>query len=306
MNSPGNRERGVAILMALVILAVATGITSALLWDRSLAVHRSTLLAAQRQAWQYDIGAEAWVEQILKRSAGKNDTLGSPWAQHLPPLPVQGGVIVGGVEDLEGRLNLNDLIGKNGKTDTNTLAALKRLLEVLQINPDIADAIADWTDADDNITSPGGAESGYYASLDPPYAPANGPFYSTSTLRLVKGVTPEVYARLAPYVAALPETDTPININTAPAPVLAAVVPDFSLAQAKSLVAQRGRNGFQSIDQFTKEVQRKITFPLSLKSTYFLLKVTTTIGSTQLSLYSVIFRNDQGQVQSIARSLAPI
>ena len=306
MNSPGNRERGVAILMALVILAVATGITSALLWDRSLAVHRSTLLSAQRQAWQYDIGAEAWVEQILKRSAGKNDTLGSPWAQHLPPLPVQGGVIVGGVEDLEGRLNLNDLIGKNGKTDTNTLAALKRLLEVLQINPDIADAIADWTDADDNITSPGGAESGYYASLDPPYAPANGPFYSTSTLRLVKGVTPEVYARLAPYVAALPESNTPININTAPAPVLAAVVPDFSLAQAKSLVAQRGRNGFQSIDQFTKEVQRKITFPLSLKSTYFLLKVTTTIGSTQLSLYSVIFRNDQGQVQSIARSLAPI
>jgi len=306
MNSPGNRERGVAILMALVILAVATGITSALLWDRSLAVHRSTLLAAQRQAWQYDIGAEAWVEQILKRSAGKNDTLGSPWAQHLPPLPVQGGVIVGGVEDLEGRLNLNDLIGKNGKTDTATLAALKRLLEVLQINPDIANAIADWTDADDNVTSPGGAESGYYASLDPPYAPANGRFYSTSTLRLVKGVTPVVYARLAPYVAALPETNTPININTAPAPVLAAVVPDFSLAQAKSLVAQRGRNGFQSIDQFTNEVQRKIAFPLSLKSTYFLLKVTTTIGSTQLSLYSVIFRNDQGQVQSIARSLAPI
>ncbi|HYW75202.1 MAG TPA: type II secretion system minor pseudopilin GspK [Gammaproteobacteria bacterium] len=305
MKSPGNRERGVAILMALVILAIAAGITSALLWDRSLSVHRSALLAAQRQAWQYDLGAEAWVEQILKRSAGKNDTLGSAWAQHLPPLPVQGGVIVGGVEDLQGRLNLNDLIGNKGTTDTTTLAALKRLLTILQINPDVANAIADWADANDNVTSPGGAESGYYASLDPPYAPANGRFYSVSTLRLVKGVTPQIYARLAPYVTALPETNTPININTAPAPVLAAIIPDFSLARAKSLVARRGKGGFQSIAQFKKELHRNIVFPLSLKSTYFLLKVTTTIGSTQLSLYSVIFRNDQGQVQSIARSLAP-
>jgi general secretion pathway protein K len=304
MNSPGARERGVAILMAMVILALAAGITSALLWDRSLSVHRTSVIAAQRQAWQYDLGAEAWVEQILKRSAGKNDTLDSNWAQRLPPLPVQGGAIVGGVEDLQGRFNLNDLIGKNGKTDPSALAALKHLLEILQIEPDIANAIADWTDADDNVTSPGGAESGYYASLDPPYAPANGRFYSVTTLRLVKGVTPEVYARLAPYVAALPQT-TALNINTATAPVLAAVIPDFSLAQAKGIVARRGKNGFQSIDQFKSEVQRKITFPLALKSTYFLLKVTTTIGSTQLSLYSVIFRNDQGQVQSISRSLAP-
>ena len=305
MNSPGARERGVAILMAMVILALAAGITSALIWDRSLSIHRTALIGAQRQAWQYDLGAEAWVEQILRRSANKNDTLGSTWAQHLPPLPVQGGVIVGGVEDLQGRFNLNDLIGKNGNTDPTTLAALKRLLEILQINPDVANAIADWTDANDNVTEPGGAESGYYATLDPPYAPANGRFYSTTTLRLVKGVTPEIYARLAPYVTALPQI-TPVNINTAPAPVLAAIVPDFTLAQAKALVAQRGKNGFQNIGQFQDEVHRKITFPLALKSTYFLLRVTTTIGSTQLSLYSVIFRNDQGQVQSIARSLAPI
>jgi len=304
MNSPGSRERGVAILLAMVVLALAAGITSALIWDRSLSVHRSAVIGAQRQAWQYDLGAEAWVEQILKRSAGKNDTLDSAWAQHLPPLPVQGGVIVGGVEDLQGRLNLNDLIGQHGQTDTTTLDALKHLLQILQINPDIANAIADWADADDRVTNPGGAESGYYATLDPPYAPANGRFYSTSTLRLIKGITPEIYARLAPYVAALPQT-TPVNINTASAPVLAAIVPDFTLAQAKTIVAQRGKNGFQSIGQFTNEVHRKITFPMALKSNYFLLKVTTTIGSTQLSLYSVIFRNDQGQVQSTARSLAP-
>lgn len=305
MNSPGGRERGVAILIAMVVLALGASIASAILWQRSLTVHRSGLIAAQAQAWQYDLGAEAWVEQILRRSAGKNDTLGSAWAQRLPALPVQGGAIIGGVEDLQGRLNLNDLIRNNGTVDTIALAALKRLLAELRINPEIASAIVDWVDANDEVTSPGGAESGYYASLDPPYAPANGPLFSITTLRLVKGVTPAVYARLAPFVAALPEA-TPLNINTAPAPVLAAVVPDFPLAQAQDLVKGRSKDGFNSVAQFTNMIHRKVQFPLALKSNYFLLHVTTTIGSTQLSLYSVIYRNSQGQVRAIARSMGPV
>ncbi len=299
------RERGVALLIAMVILALGASIASAMLWDRGLAVHRSALIAAQRQAWQYDLGAEAWVEQILRRSADRNDTLNSAWAKQLPPLPVQGGVIRGGVEDLQGRFNLNDLIAKTGKKDPPALAVLKRLLVVLQVNPDIADAIVDWEDPDDNVTNPGGAESGYYASLDPPYAPANAPFVSVTTLRLVKGITPQIYNRLAPYVTALPIA-TAVNINTASAPVLAAVVPGFSLDQAQALVTQRGNNGFPSIADFQNRTQRKITFPLTLKSAYFLLEVTTTIGSTRLSLYSILYRDAQNQVQAIIRSFTPI
>ncbi len=299
------RERGVAVLIALVILALGASIASAMLWARGMAVHRTGLIAEQRQAWQYDLGAEAWVAQILRRSAGKNDTLGSAWARHLPPLPVEGGNIQGGVQDLQGRFNLNDLINDKGKTDATAFAALKRLLEILQISPNVASAIVDWEDANDNVTNPGGAESGYYASLDPPYAPANAPFVSVTTLRLVKGVTPKVYARLAPYVSALPEI-TALNVNTAPAPVLAAVVPDMTLGKAKELVAQRGDRGFQSLADFRQQVQRKIDFPLTLQSSFFLLSVTTTIGSTELSLYSVLYRGNQGQVQSIFRSFSPI
>lgn len=298
-----SRQRGVALLLALVILALGASITSAMLWDRGLAVYRSTLISAQRQAWQYDLGAEAWVEQILRRSADKNDTLGSPWAKHLPPLPVQGGAIHGGVEDLQGRFNLNDLVNTNGKPNPAAVASLKRLLVLLQIDPNIANAIVDWEDPDDTVTNPGGAESGYYASLDPAYAPANGPFASITSLRLVKGITPAIYTRLAPYVSALP-TITALNINTAPAMVLAAVIPDFSLNKARTLVAQRGDNGFPSITDFQNRIQRKITFPLTLQSSYFLLTVTTTIGTTQLSLYSVLYRNAQDhEVQAIARSL---
>lgn len=298
------RERGVALLLAMVILALGASLASAMLWERSLVVYRDTILADQRQARQYDLGVEAWVAQILRRSVAKNDTLGSAWATRLPPLPVEGGVIRGHVEDLQGRFNINDLVGANGEVNTTALAAFKRLLTLLGIDPNIANAIVDWEDPNDQITGPGGAESGYYASLDPPYAPAHAPFVSVTSLRLIKGVTPSVYARLTPYVSALP-AKTALNINTAPAMVISAVVPDYSLSRARALVAQRGKQGFPSVSAFQALTQRRTAFPLTLKSSYFLLAVTTTIGSTQLSLYSVLYRNAQGAVQAIVRSQTP-
>jgi len=300
------RQRGVALILAMLILALAASIASAMLWDRGLAMHRTTLLRAQRQAYLYDLGAESWVEQILKRDTGKDDTLGSDWARQLPPLPVQGGALQGGVEDLQGRFNLNDLVNNKGQADPQALKVFQRLLAVLAVdNPRaIADAVLDWVDKNDKVTEPGGAESGYYASLTTPYAPADAPFVSITTLRLVRGVTPRVYARLAPYVSALPES-TPVNINTAPAPVLAAVVPDLDIGKARQLVKLRGKAGFGSMGRFQSLVHRKIEFPLSLKSQFFLLHVTTTIGSTRLSLYSVIFRNNQGMTQAIVRSFTP-
>lgn len=308
MNVPvyaARQQRGVALLLAMLILALGVSITSAILWDRSLAVHRSALLQAQRQAYFYDLGAESWVAQILRRDSGKDDTLGSDWARHLPPLPVQGGALKGGVEDLEGRFNLNDLAGANGHTNSTALEAFRRLLAGLGLNTELASAVADWVDSDDRVTSPGGAESGYYAALNPPYAPADAPFVSVTTLRLVRGVTPAVYARLAPYVSALPIA-TPVNINTAPAPVLAAVVPDLDLAAARKLVAMRGDAGFGSIERFRQLVNRKIAFPIALRSQFFLLHVTTTIGTTELSMYSVLYRNGAGITQAIARSFTPI
>ncbi len=304
-SSTCRKQRGVALLIALLILALGASIASAMLWERNLATSRSALLLTQSEAWQYDLGAEAWAQQILRRDADKNDTLNSTWARQLPPLPIQGGALTGGIQDLEARFNLNDLIGTDGKLNQEAFASLQRLLEALEIPPEIANAIADWEDKDDNVRSPGGAESGYYASLDPLYAPANGPFSSVTSLRLVKGVTPEIYALLASYVCALPVA-TPVNVNTASAPVLAAITPNLTLAQAQQLVTRRGTSGYNSVSDYEQAAQRKLKFPVTLKSSFFLLSVTTSIGNTRLSLYSVIYRNPQGLTRPIARSFTPI
>lgn len=299
------KQRGVALLIALLILALGASISSAMLWERNLATNRSALLLTQSQAWQYDLGAEAWAQQILRRSFGKNDTLGSTWAKQLPPLPIQGGALTGHIEDLEGRFNLNNLINTDGKLNQEAYASLQRLLQALEIPPQIANAIVDWEDPDDKVRSPGGAESGYYASLDPVYAPADAPFVSVTSLRLVRGVTPAIYARLAPYLCALPVA-TPVNINTASAPVLAAITPGTTLAQAQQLVKMRGQNGYQSVQAYEQVAQRKLKFPVTLKSSFFLLTVTTSIGNTRLSLYSVIYRNQRGLTRPIERSFTSI
>lgn len=298
-------ERGVAILIAMVILALGASITSAMLWQRSIAVDRAAELRAQTQAYYYDLGAEAWVAQILKRDAGKPDTLGSNWAQQLPPLPVDGGALLGHVEDLEGRFNINDLIDQHGNEDTVAFAALQHLLDALGIDPALANPILDWVDPNDIPRPTDGAETAYYGTLDPPYASANQPLVSPSSLLLVKGITPKIYARLAPYITALP-VRTPVNINTAPAPVLAAVVPDLGLSQARDIVESRGKNGFQTVQQFLGMIPGKVVFPLTLHSNFFLLQVTTTIGSTQLTMSTLLYRNQQGMTQSIMRSFGPV
>lgn len=90
----------------------------------------------------------------------------------------EGGGLIYGVSDEESRLNLNEAtIQQIGKLDNMT--------------PDIAAAIVDWRDPDNDVT-PGGAEQDYYLSLLPPYLPRNGPIQTIRELLMVRGITTDL------------------------------------------------------------------------------------------------------------------
>ena len=72
---------------------------------------------------------------------------------------------------------------------------------------------------------------------------------SISELRLVKGVTPEIYASLAPYLTALPKA-TPINVNSASPEILQAFSPTLSATSAKVIADTARKTPFPSIDKF--------------------------------------------------------
>ena len=134
------------------------------------------------------------------------------------------------------------------------VAAFRRLLGLVGVGD--ADAIAlssallDWLDADDLPRLPGGAESAWYGSQDPPRRAANARLAAVAELKQIRGFTPDLVARLTPFVAALPP-DTTVNVNTAPAEVIAAVVPGLGLDGARQVVAQRARAWFKDVADFT-------------------------------------------------------
>ena len=72
-------------------------------------------------------------------------------------------------------------------------------------------------------------------------------------LLAVPGITPAMVERLRPFVIVLPEL-TPVNVNTAPAEVLAAVVPNMSVSEANTLVVRRKRAAWRDIDDFSSEI----------------------------------------------------
>ncbi len=300
-----DRQRGVALITALVVVSIATIAATWLLVSLQQDIRRTGSVLHREQAWQYALGAEEWARHRLALDAKDNryDGLDEDWAVELPPLPVEGGSISGRLVDLQGRLNLNALLTPEGRHDPVTLARLRRLLQQLELNPDLASAITDWIDADQEPTAPGGAEDGHYAALEPPYLAANRPMADPSELRLVAGIDEAAWQRLRPFVTALPQA-TPINVNTAPPEVLATL--GIPLPEAERLAETLHDAPVERIEDFRlyPEVQeaRVSDTGLAVTSQWFLLEVRVEIGQIRLDYRALLHRDEQGRIHTIQRS----
>jgi general secretion pathway protein K len=233
MNRAPHRQRGIALLIALLTVALAVILIAALLDRGELALARTRNALRGEQAEAYAQGLEAYAAKILMKDLDDDpgeDSNTDIWAAPLPPQPVAGGTIVATMRDLNGCFNINNLgiAGDNGVW----LRMFGRLLAVRGVDPAIGTAIQNWLGAGNNAD----ITDAYYLAQPVPYRSAQRPFAHVSELRLVQGVTSDVYARLAPYLCALPP-GTPINVNTASVPVLQTLGmgQGMSQAQAESL-----------------------------------------------------------------------
>ncbi|HEY5623159.1 MAG TPA: type II secretion system minor pseudopilin GspK, partial [Gammaproteobacteria bacterium] len=132
MRSKGN-ERGVALITAMLITAMATMLAANLAWDNALDVRRSMVLMNRDQAIQVALGAESWVTNILRQDLedSQTDHLGEIWATELPGLPIEGGEVFGAIADLQGRFNINNLVDENGAVVEDSVEQFRRLLNTL-------------------------------------------------------------------------------------------------------------------------------------------------------------------------------
>jgi general secretion pathway protein K len=286
-----SKNKGVALITALLVVSLAATAALTLSAHQQFDIRRTANLINGDQAWLYAKGAEAWSMAILMRDLRDNttDSLQDTWAQTLPPIELPGGFITGEIEDLHSRLNLNNLVRADDTPDPLTLNLFKRLLEVLELDPKLAQAVVDWLDGNIDALPPDGAEDEYYLGLEYPYLAANRKLVSVSELRMIKGFDQKTYERLKPYVAALPER-TKINVNTAPAAVLASLGEDIDLELAAAIVEKREEEPFEKVDDFTKLVSVDSKKDLDVKSQYFMLHNNTQIGRSRARLDSLIYR----------------
>lgn len=304
--TPRASQGGVALVTAVLVVAIGTIIAVNLLWQGTLDFRRTEAALAADQGLMYVQGAEAWAADILRQDlvdSPDSDHLGEDWAIELPPLPVDGGTIVGRLEDLQGRFNLNNLVGADGVENQLARQQFERLLALLELDPALAGAVVDWLDPDAELRFPTGGEDVVYSDADPPYRTANSMITSTSELMAIAGFDRESYRRLAPYITALPR-GTKLNVNTASDVVLASLSEDIDLATAASLVEERAGAEFIDIDAtFEGLVEADVLQQIDGVSEHFLLTATVTLGSNQLTMRSVLQRDRSGITRAVFRSL---
>ena len=298
-------QRGAAVILALLTVALVAGLAAASVSDLGVAMDHVAGRHDQAQARQLARGAVDWARNVLAEDARSSsvDHLGEAWATKVPPTPVEEGEVSGELQELSGRLNLNNLVradGSSGGTSADIVGVeqFQRLLSLLGTGQSeagsLTTALLDWLDSDDTPRLPGGAESTWYGAQTPPRRAANAPLVAVSELLQVRGFTPQLVARLTPFVATLPVGST-VNVNTAPAEVLAAVVPGLSLDAARVLVVQRSRAWFKDLADFkarlpSQEMQPDIT-RLATTSRHFLATGRARFGVSMVRMEVLLDRS---------------
>jgi general secretion pathway protein K len=302
---PRRDERGVALLLALLVLALLVALilefdAEARREYRDAAAFRDNFKATilTRAAVQ---AARAVLQQDLLRDkqAGKfYDATTDLWAFPIQKYAIGDGLLTAQIEDERSKLNLNDLATAGDPTARKVkILRVKRLFEFLQINPDLVDAIVDWVDSDD-VPEPAGAETLYYQSLRPAYRAANAPLQTVHEIKLIKGMTPEIVEKLVRYVTVYPqEGDSRVNINTADVLVLQALDPRITQAMAGEIVQSRPFSTIQDLDRAGSfaEIgkQLRLLNVYDVKSNIFSARMSLTVNETT-KVGALVVQRDEG------------
>jgi len=272
-------ELGVAVVLAMGVVALAAIAVTAMLASQSTWSRQAELRAEHVQAQTLvQVGVD-WARSLLNddRRSSSVDHLGEPWAMRVPPVPVDNGELAGQIDDQQGAFNLNNLV-RNGKASPAHLAQFRRLLEILGLPGALAGSLAGWLEA-------------------------NRPLTDIAELVVVPGFDTAARARLRPFVTALPRP-TSVNVNTAAPEVLAAIVRELTLDDARNLTAQRERAYFRNLGEFLVQLPPRAAADgndITTASQYFQVSIRVTIGGAQARGTALLSRDTAGWPEVVWR-----
>lgn len=253
------QQRGAALLTALFITTVAAVIAAAImLGQRDIIKQVQLTLGSERlytaiqrvQAWAINSVANYTNQMVL--AAGGSGVV-PRLKTTFPPMTIGNAVLVGRLRDQQGLFNINSLTAKTAQT------AFKRLLlltdtgiNAQQANVLVRNIVA-WLSK--------GSGNQYYLSLKPPRLAGHQAMADISELRAVAGMTSKIYQAIRPYITAYVMATTTaktgktgkaaaIDINFAPAVVLASVLGIDSGKAADLVACRKGHGAFVKLANF--------------------------------------------------------
>ena len=299
-------EKGIALLVTLLILVLVVALVHE--------IFRIGAQSAQSGAYGRDSircillaeGGTGAARIVLRIDARDNqyDTLDEIWSRAALPITLGDGEVRVTLEDEERKIDLNRIMLPNGNApDERRLAVFQRLLDTLGIERTVADAVVDWLDNDENPRV-AGAESSYYNGLPNPYRAKNDLFDTIGELRLVRGVTAEIYEKLLPFVTV--SSSGMVNLNTAPKEVLMSLSAGIDLAEAgpidaktaDEIIAYRQDHPFTTASQignvspylrdlYARTLIRNI---VDVRSTFFHVRSSGDVGGTVRTIDAIGMR----------------
>ena len=296
------RQRGVAVITALLLTTLAVTIVASLFWQQQVQVRSMENQRLHLQTKWILRGALDWATLVLRQDGFDHPSytaLDHVWAtplaetrldQYIERERVEGEVfdatLSGSIVDAASRYNLTNLAENHAPIEAQ-VEIFRRLLRNLQIDPGLADsaakavASAQPAPSGDGTTTPvvqqGGAKPLALTQLD--------------DLLAVPGFTLELVGKLRQHATVLP-TSTAVNVNTAPAEVIAAVVPNFSVSEAVSLVARRKTAHFRTKAEFAAALgdRTPVEGAFDVKSEYFLVLSRVRLDRAALDAEALINR----------------
>lgn len=299
------RQSGVAAITAILIVAVAASAATYMLAQQSATLNQAALVASRAQA---DLFAQAgldWARGILAQDARSSsiDSLDEGWAQPIAGLPVERALVSGAIDDAQARFNLNNLV-KDAKRSDADVKIFQRLLEVLGLNPELAWAVVDWIDVDGDLASPSGAEDPYYLGLPRPYRAANQAMVQVEELYRVRGFDAATVEKLRPFVTALP-TRTAVNANTASVEILAAVIPELSLDDARAIVQSRRARPFRDAGDLASRLKKaspaSLANDIGVSSQNFMVRILVAQDDVNVATEALVARGNNATTAIIWR-----
>lgn len=287
--------KGSALLTALFIMTLVAIVATAMTVRLQLDIYRTRIIIDHDKLYLAAQAVNSWALSELSNKKIRFNTLDAQGMVAQYPTKMAALYpkvkLSGGIYDLQGRFNLNNLIEKKW------IPVFVNLLE--QTSPtlkngerlSVAQATKDWlmnydlARGKDNYTS-------YYLAQKPPYYPGRQLMKSVSEFRLIKDVSAETFTNLAPFITVLPEL-TSININTAPQKVLMGLGNGISEAHSSELIAARGEQGIENLKEIG-ELLKKLDIPndeITIDSQYYLSVANASNDESNIVVYTLLKRS---------------